>query len=76
MQRGRSIEAKGVDNVMTGNREVKLRFSDLSCRFIEAIAQRCSAKMVFLEISENSKENTYTRVSFLITLQASGLQLY
>ena len=27
MQRGRSIEAKGVDNVMTGNREVKLEMS-------------------------------------------------
>ena len=27
MQRGRSIEAKEVDNVMTGNREVKLEMS-------------------------------------------------
>ena len=33
-------------------------------------------KKVFLEISQNSQENTCARVSFLIKLQASGLQLY
>ena len=32
--------------------------------------------MVFLKISQNSKENTCVGVSFLITLQVSGLQLY
>ena len=32
-------------------------------------------KKVFLEISQNSQENTCTRVSFLIKLQAWGLQL-
>ena len=31
--------------------------------------------MDFLEIAQNSQENTGARVSFLITLQA-GLQLY
>ena len=31
---------------------------------------------VFLEISQNSQENTCARVSFLIKLQASGWQLY
>ena len=36
----------------------------------EAVAQRCSVKMVFLEISQNSQESTCTRVSFLIKLQA------
>ena len=30
-------------------------------------------KKVFLEISQNSQENTCARVSFLIKLQASGL---
>ena len=30
---------------------------------------------VFLEISQNSQENTYARVSFLIKSQAWGLQL-
>ena len=38
----------------------------------EAIVQSCSVKKVFLEIAQNSKENTCTRVSFLIKLQASG----
>ena len=37
--------------------------------FTEAVAPRCSVKMVFLEISQNSKENTFARVSFLIKLQ-------
>ena len=35
---------------------------------VEAVAQRCSGKKVFLEISQNSQENTRTR--------AWGLQLY
>ena len=38
-------------------------------KFLEAVA-RCSAKMVFLEISQNSQENSCARVSFLIKLQA------
>ena len=32
--------------------------------------RRCSVKKVFLEISQNSQENTCARVSFLIKLQA------
>ena len=32
----------------------------------EAVIQRCSVKKVFLEISQNSQENTCARVSFLI----------
>ena len=35
----------------------------------EAVVQRCSVKKVFLKISQNSKENTCSRVSFLIKLQ-------
>ena len=38
----------------------------------EAVAWRCSAKKVFLEILQNSQENTCSRVSFLIKLQASA----
>ena len=34
-----------------------------------AFVQRCSAKKVFLEISQNSQGNTCARVSFLIKLQ-------
>ena len=33
-------------------------------------------KKVFLKISQNSQENTCDRVSFLIKLQNSGLELY
>ena len=42
----------------------------------EAVAQRCSIRKVFSEISQNSQGNTFARVSFLIKLQPSGLQLY
>ena len=38
--------------------------------FSEVVARRRSVKMVFLEISQNSHENTCTKVSFLIKLQA------
>ena len=39
---------------------------------IEAVNQSCSVKKVFLEISQNSQENTCARVYFLIKLQATG----
>ena len=42
----------------------------------EAVVQSCSTKKVFLKISQNSQVNTCARVSFLIKLQAWGLQLY
>ena len=42
--------------------------------FSEAVAQRCSVKKVFLEISQNSQENTYARVSFLITLRGNFIE--
>ena len=41
----------------------------------EAAIRGVLGKKVFFEISQNSDENTCTRVSFLIKLQASGLQL-
>ena len=40
----------------------------------EAVAQRCSVKNVFLGISQNSQENIFARVSFLIKLQASDFR--
>ena len=43
------------------------------CR--EAIVQRCSVKKMFLQISQNLQENICGRVSFLIKLQASGMQI-
>ena len=42
----------------------------------EAVVERCSVKKVFLETSQHSQENTCARVSFLIKLQASALQIY
>ena len=41
----------------------------------EAVARTWSVKKVFLEISQNSQENTCVRVSFLTTLQASACNL-
>ena len=37
--------------------------TEFAATVLEAVAQRCSVKKVFLEISQNSQEN---RVSFLI----------
>ena len=45
-------------------------------KFTKPVAQRCSVKKVFLEISQNSQERTCARVSFLIKLQTPGLLLY
>ena len=42
---------------------------------IEVVTWRCSVKKVFLEISQNSQENVCARVSFLINLHASDLQI-
>ena len=40
---------------------------------LEAVVRRCSVKNLFLEILQNSQENTCARVSFLTKLQASDL---
>ena len=42
----------------------------------EAVVRRCSVKKVFLELSQNSQENTCARFFVLVKLQASSLQLY
>ena len=52
----------------------KSQIDALFIQFKEAVVQRCSAKKVFLEISQNSQENTCAKVSFLTKLQA-GTQL-
>ena len=44
--------------------------------FSEPVIRRCSLEKVFLEILQKSLENTCARFSFLIELQALGLQLY
>ena len=40
-------------------------------QYLEAVAQRCSVKKMFLEISQNSQASTCARASFLIKLHAS-----
>ena len=42
----------------------------------ETVAGRCSVKKVFLEISQNSQENTCGRVSFSIKLQRPAESLF
>ena len=42
----------------------------------ETVAKTCSVKKMFLEISQNSQKNTCASFSFLIKLQALGMQLY
>ena len=49
-----------------------LKYCRMEMQHWEAVTPRYSVKMLFLEISQNSQENTSTRVSFLIKLQASG----
>ena len=49
--------------------------SMIVCDGVEAVAQTCSVKKVFLEISRNCQENTCARVSILIKLQTWALQL-
>ena len=59
--------------------KMKMRLIIVSTSFYftsEAVVRRCSVKKVFLEISQNSQENTCARVSFLVKLQASSLQFY
>ena len=41
----------------------------------EAIARRCSLKKVFIEIWQNSQENTCATVTFLIKLQAKACNI-
>ena len=45
------------------------RMQSIFLKRTETVARRCSAKKVFLEISENSPENTCAGVSFKIKLQ-------
>ena len=50
--------------------QLKLEHKKLALMFTEVVAQGCSIKKVFLEISQNSEGITCDRVSSLIKLQA------
>ena len=75
-----------VDEIKITQIELKKKSRRLSKLFIqkffqsdsspETVVWSCSVKKVFLEISQNSKENTCTGVSRLIKLQAQDLQRY
>ena len=43
---------------------------------IAVVAQTCSARKLFLEMSQNSQENTCARVFIKTAALASGLQFY
>ena len=45
----------------------------ITYHILGAVAQRCSVKKMFLQISQNLQENICARVSFLRRLQALGL---
>ena len=51
-----------------GNNPQHYCLTQLSHQQVEAVAQRCYVKKVFLKISKNSQEDTRARVSFLIKL--------
>ena len=53
---------KIVENVITSTTTIIISY--LILILIEAVVWRCSVKKVFLEISQNSQENTCARVSF------------
>ena len=50
--------------------QLKFKHKKLALMFTEVVAQGCSIKKVFLEISQNSEGFTCDRVSFLTNLQA------
>ena len=66
-----AASAKTYSYKMIASRFVFQRFSrTLNFHTLETVSQRCSVKKVFLEILQNSLENTCATVSFLIKLQA------
>ena len=59
--------------------KTKMRLIMVNTSFVfssEAVVRKCSVKKVFLEISQNSQKITCATVSFLVKLQAWGLQFY
>ena len=56
--------------IITKQRIAGIDYASRRYQKIEAVVQRYFVKKVFLEISQNSQENTYARVSFLIKLRA------
>ena len=59
-----------ISRKVTKNSSQSSKQGDCYLVLLEAVVQRCSVKKLFLEISQNSQENTWAGVSFLIRLQA------
>ena len=65
------------------NNELMAFLTPMMCRMtywiyvncLEVVVQRCSTKNIFLEISQNSQDNTCARASFLIKLQVSWFNI-
>ena len=55
---------------------IRLGFYFCMAAFLETVAQRCFVKIVFVNILLNAQENAFAGATFLIMLQARGLQLY
>ena len=55
--------------------QVRWDGSDILQHISEAVVQRCFVKKVFLEISQNSQENTCARASFLTKTKVAGLSI-
>ena len=53
--------------------QIFLKESYLEFNVWEAVVRKCSVEKLFMETSQNSQENAYARVSFLIIVQALGL---
>ena len=51
-----------------------LKFTWVLLLLTKAVTQKCSVKKVFLEILQNSQENTYVRVSLLVKMKAASTE--
>ena len=67
---------------LSGQKSLKVRFFPFELILLklvlqaEAVAQRCFVKKMFLEISQNSQENTSARVSFFNKVADSGTDVF
>ena len=63
---------KGCEIIYTNTQIKNGALINMNLGHSEAIARRCSIKMMLLKFLQNSQENTCVRVSFLIKLQVSA----
>ena len=73
--RGSTTSKNYVFKQKSKNEKQKKVFQKWTKFELEAVVQRCSVKKLFLEILQNSQENTCARASFLIRLQVASATL-